>query len=79
VGRARVRRHSLGRVCARRDGRLVGFVNVVWDGGAHAFLLDTMVAPDQRGRGVGTGHDLGPFYFEACGFRATDAGLIALR
>ncbi|MFC7219243.1 GNAT family N-acetyltransferase [Streptomyces polyrhachis] len=51
----RVRRHSLGWVCARtRDGTLVGFVNVAWDGGAHAFVLDTVVARDHRSRGVGT-------------------------
>ncbi|MFD5316204.1 GNAT family N-acetyltransferase [Streptomyces sp. NPDC127098] len=50
----RLRRHSLGWVCARRaaDGRLVGFVNVAWDGGAHAFLLDTVVAADHRRLGV---------------------------
>ncbi|MEU7904323.1 GNAT family N-acetyltransferase [Actinoplanes sp. NPDC049118] len=52
---ARVERHSLGWVCARLRERLVGFVNVAWDGGAHAFILDTVVAPDVRGRGVGTG------------------------
>jgi hypothetical protein len=23
------------------DGLLVGFVNIAWDGGYHAFLLDT--------------------------------------
>ena len=28
----RVRRHSVGWVCARRSGELVGFVNVAWDG-----------------------------------------------
>lgn len=50
---ARLRRHSVGWVCARRAGRLVGFVNVVGDGGAHAVLLDTMVAADQRRSGVG--------------------------
>ena len=38
----RIRPHSLGWVTARDgDGRLVGFVNVVSDGGVHAFLLDT--------------------------------------
>ncbi|MDT0323028.1 GNAT family N-acetyltransferase [Streptomyces millisiae] len=49
-----LRGHSLGWVCARRatDGRLVGFVNVAWDGGAHAFLLDTVVAADHRRLGV---------------------------
>ncbi|WP_049580939.1 GNAT family N-acetyltransferase [Streptomyces sp. SBT349] len=53
---ARVRRHSLGWVCARRPGgTLVGFVNVAWDGGGHAFLLDTVVAPDAGREGIGTG------------------------
>jgi GNAT superfamily N-acetyltransferase len=50
---ARVNRHSLGWVCARADGRLVGFVNVAWDGGGHAFLLDTVVATTLRRRRVG--------------------------
>ncbi|WP_163275182.1 GNAT family N-acetyltransferase [Cellulomonas iranensis] len=45
--------HSLTWVTARHDGRLVGFVNVVGDGGVHAILLDTCVAPDVRGRGIG--------------------------
>lgn len=45
--------HSLGWVVARDKGRLVGFVNVAWDGGVHAFLLDTVVAVSHRGRGVG--------------------------
>ena len=48
-------RHSLGWVVARdRDGALVGFVNVVWDGLVHAWLQDTMVAGSARGLGVGT-------------------------
>lgn len=34
----RIRPHSLGWVAARlNDGALVGFVNVAWDGGDHAF------------------------------------------
>lgn len=53
--RATVARHSLGWVCARLDGDLVGFVNVAWDGGAHAFILDTVVAATARRRGIGTG------------------------
>jgi GNAT superfamily N-acetyltransferase len=96
-----VHRYSLGWVCARRDGRLVGFVNVAWDGGVHAFILDTIVALDSRGEGIGKGlvasavagtrtvdccewlhadfdEDLRPFYFDACGFKPTEAGLIAL-
>ncbi|MFG3014076.1 GNAT family N-acetyltransferase [Streptomyces cinerochromogenes] len=96
--RARLERHSLGWVCAREGGSLIGFVN--WDGGAHAFLLDTVVAPRCQGRGVGAGlvataadgaraaqcawlhvdfeDHLRPFYVDACGFRETAAGLIAL-
>jgi GNAT superfamily N-acetyltransferase len=50
----RVNRHSLGWVCAREDGSLVGFVNVAWDGSSHAFVLDTVVADVVRRRGVGT-------------------------
>ncbi len=98
--RAQCERYSVGWVCARRDGRLVGFVNVAWDGGVHAFVLDTMVAGECRRQGVGAGlvaaavegareagcewlHvDFDPhlrdFYFGACGFTPTDAGLIAL-
>ena len=92
--------HSLGWVCARQDGRLVGFVNVAWDGSSHAFVLDTVVAQSQRGCGVGTDlvalavreaqgpgcewvhvdfdDDLSRFYFGACGFRPTSAGLLHL-
>ena len=56
--RARLSRHSLTWVEAYAldhpgDCRLVGFVNVAWDGGMHAFLLDTCVAPDRQGAGVG--------------------------
>ena len=50
---SRVNRHSLGWACARDDGRLVGFVNVAWDGGTHAFVLDTVVAARARRHGVG--------------------------
>lgn len=48
-------RWSLGWVTARSDGALVGFVNVAWDGGVHAFVMDTMTAAPARRRGVGTG------------------------
>jgi GNAT superfamily N-acetyltransferase len=95
-----VNRHSLGWVCAREGGELVGFVNVPWDGSIHAFVIDTLVAERVRRRGVGTeliavavrqaraagcewlhvdfDEHLRPFYFDACGFCPTDAGLIAL-
>ena len=97
---AQVHRHSLGWVCARLDGELVGFVNVAWDGGVHAFVLDTVVAQRDRSNGVGAAlvkaaaegcraagcewlhvdfeEHLRSFYFDACGFRGTAAGLIAL-
>ncbi|QQM46249.1 GNAT family N-acetyltransferase [Streptomyces liliifuscus] len=77
-----------------------GFVNVAWDGGVHAFILDTVVAQHHRGRGIGAAlvataaHEarvakcewlhvdfeehLRTFYFDACGFQETTAGLIAL-
>jgi len=45
---------SMGWVCAYKSERLVGFVNVAWDGGAHAFLLDTTVHRDFKRRGIGT-------------------------
>ena len=51
--RAQVERHSLGWVCAREGDALVGFVNVAWDGGVHAFVLDTIVALAARDRGIG--------------------------
>jgi GNAT superfamily N-acetyltransferase len=45
--------HSLLYVCAYHDERLVGFVNVAWDGGVHAFLLDTTVHGDYQRQGIG--------------------------
>lgn len=97
----RIRPHSLGWVAARaEDGLLVGFVNVAWDGGDHAFLLDTKTRGSRQRLGVGShlvrmaadhsraagcewlhvdfDAELEPFYFEACGFRTTAAGLIHL-
>ena len=44
---------SMGYVCAYLDGGIVGFVNVAWDGGVHAFLLDTTVRTDVQRRGIG--------------------------
>jgi GNAT superfamily N-acetyltransferase len=53
--RTQVEGHSPGWVCAREPAarRLVGFVNVAWDGGSHAFVLDTLVPAAQRRRGIG--------------------------
>ena len=49
----RLERHSLTWVGAFSAGLLVGFVHVVWDGGTHAFILDTMVDPDFQRLGIG--------------------------
>lgn len=50
----RIRGHSLGWVSARdHDGLLVGFVNVAWDGGDHAFLIDTKTRGSHQRRGIG--------------------------
>jgi GNAT superfamily N-acetyltransferase len=48
-----VQTHSLGWVTARDAGELVGFVNVAWDGGIHAFLLDTLVMAERQRQGIG--------------------------
>ncbi|MGN6794105.1 MAG: GNAT family N-acetyltransferase [Streptosporangiaceae bacterium] len=97
-----VRPHCLGWVTARTlDKLLVGFVNVAWDGGDHAVLLNTKVRREFQRRGIATevvrvavSHSraagcewlhvdfeehLAPFYFDACGFSPTLAGLIHLR
>ncbi|WP_219823446.1 GNAT family N-acetyltransferase [Nocardia nova] len=98
--KARLERHSRSWVGAFVGARLVGFVHAAWDGGSHAFLLDTAVAPDLRRQSIGSGlvnalvgdlRELGiewlhvdyephlrSFYRDACGFGATDAGLLRL-
>ncbi len=53
--RRRLEQHSLTWITALDGGRLVGFVNVAWDGGAHAFLVDTIVDPADQGHGIGRG------------------------
>lgn len=50
---SRLERHSLTWVGAFSSGRLVGFVHAVWDGGTHAFILDTAVHPDFQRLGIG--------------------------
>jgi len=50
---ARLATHSVSWVCAFDNGELVGFVHACWDGGNHAFLLDTAVVPGRQGQGVG--------------------------
>lgn len=45
---------SLGWVCMRDGEKLVGFVNVAWDGGVHAFVLDTMVTKTAQRKGLAT-------------------------
>jgi len=96
----RLARHALSWVGAFEGDVLVGFVQLGWDGGVHAFLLDTAVDPVCQRRGVGRAlvaaavaeairagcewvhvdyePHLGSFYRDACGFQATDAGLLHL-
>jgi ribosomal protein S18 acetylase RimI-like enzyme len=97
----RIRPQSLGWVTARDSvGSLIGFVNVAWDGGDHAFLIDTKVRPEHQRRGIGTelvriaarhakaagcewmevdfDDHLASFYYDACGFAPTPAGLLHL-
>jgi GNAT superfamily N-acetyltransferase len=50
-----IRPFSLGWVTARlAEGDAVGFVNVAWDGGDHAFLIDTKTRRDLQRQGIGT-------------------------
>ena len=49
----RLERYSLTWVGAFAGDELVGFVHACWDGGLHAFLLDTVVDPRHRRQGVG--------------------------
>lgn len=51
----RILSRSLGHLGAYHRDRLVGFVNLAWDGGVHAFILDTSVHPDHRRQGIGSG------------------------
>ncbi|MCO8275871.1 GNAT family N-acetyltransferase [Actinoplanes sp. TRM 88003] len=50
----RLARHALTWVGAFDDTGLIGFVQVAWDGGDHAFLLDTAVDPAAQHAGTGT-------------------------
>ena len=50
---ARLERHALTWVGAFSNDQLVGFVQVCWDGGAHAFVLDTAVHPSYGRQGIG--------------------------
>ncbi|CAN5834543.1 GNAT family N-acetyltransferase [soil metagenome] len=53
AGNATRLEHILSYLCAYREGRLVGFVNLAWDGGVHAFILDTTVHPEFQRQGIG--------------------------
>jgi GNAT superfamily N-acetyltransferase len=51
----RIRPFSMGWVVGRLvDGGVAGLVNVAWDGGDHAFLVDTKVRADLHRHGIGT-------------------------
>ena len=48
-----IHQRSLGFFCAYAGEQLAGYVNLAWDGGVHAFLLDPTVHPDFQRRGIG--------------------------
>lgn len=50
----KILKRSLGHLGAYDGENLVGYVNIAWDGGVHAFLLDPMVDPDYRHGGIGS-------------------------
>ncbi len=50
---SRLSRYAVAWVGAFEGERLVGFVHACGDGGEHAFLLDAVVEPECRRRGVG--------------------------
>jgi hypothetical protein len=60
------------------DTRVVDSSEWDWVGLAHAHSLGWVVASDGSDL-AGSVNDLGPFYFDTCGFAPTNAGLIALR
>lgn len=49
----RLQRYSQFWVTARDAHDLVGFVNVIGDGGLHAILMDTCLHPSAQRRGIG--------------------------
>lgn len=68
--KGQLERHSLGWLCAREGDELVAVVNAAWDGAIHAARCDWLY--------VDLEDDLHTFYFDTCGFRPTNSGLIAL-
>jgi len=40
-------------VCIRCEGKLIGLVRVVGDGGLHYYLQDVVILPEFQGRGLG--------------------------
>jgi GNAT superfamily N-acetyltransferase len=73
-----IRPYSLGWVTARLPGGgLAGFVNVAWDGGDHAFLLDTKVARGHQRQGIATalaGHAVRHAQAAGCEWLHVDSG-----
>ncbi|TDD44844.1 GNAT family N-acetyltransferase [Kribbella antibiotica] len=49
----RLERRALSWIGAFSNDVLVGFVQLCWDGGAHAFVLDTAVHPEFGRQGIG--------------------------
>lgn len=51
---ARVLDRSTVYIGAFCGDRLVGFVNIAWDGGLHGFVIDPFVHPEFRRQGIGS-------------------------
>ena len=49
----RLEHHSLTWIGAFERDTLIGFVHACWDGGSHAFVLDTIVDTPHRRHGIG--------------------------
>ena len=50
---SRVHQHSLAYIAAFDGDKLTGYVNLAWDGGIHAFILDTTVRDTHQRLGIG--------------------------
>jgi GNAT superfamily N-acetyltransferase len=49
-----IRKGLFAHFTARKDGKLIGFIDILSDGIADAFLQDLMVHPDYQNNGIGS-------------------------
>ena len=65
--------HAWYSICARRGGEIVGTGLVLSDGTLHALIVNVIVMPEMRGRGVGTG------IMKRLVARCTEAGVLQVQ